>query len=199
MNKIVYHGSSNGNIESLKAHESTHQKKCIYATDNKALALLFMSHGNRDLDTRKGIVDGKIELVERREGVLENLYNKDGYLYELDGTTFNHYDYLWAPEVISFESEIKPLNITYCPNILDALEEEEKKGNIIIYRYPNRPDGMPLDNSDLIKKYVNFEKQGLTGSISSLLRVYPEFSSYIEELGYNIGNETQKETTGKVL
>lgn len=199
MDKIVYHGSPNGNIESLKAHESTHQRMCIYATDNKALALLFMSHGNRDLDTRKGIVDGKIELVERREGVLESLYNKEGYLYELDGTTFDHYDYLWQPEVISFESEIKPLNVTYHPNILDALEEEEKKGNIIIYRYPNRPDDMPLDNSDLIEKYVNFEKQGLTGSVSTLLRVYPEFSSYVEELGYSIEDGTFKEPRGKVL
>lgn len=24
-------------------------------------------------------------------------------IYELDGSTFNHYDYLWGQEVISFE------------------------------------------------------------------------------------------------
>ncbi len=40
MNKIVYHGSPNGNIELLTALRSIHQKNCIYATDNKVVALL---------------------------------------------------------------------------------------------------------------------------------------------------------------
>lgn len=185
MNKIVYHGSPDGNIEFLNAHKSTHQKNCIYATDNKVVALLFMGKGNRDLDTRLSSVNGNSELVERRTGILEKLYNKEGYLYEIDGSTFSHYDYLWSLEVISFKSEIKPINKIYYPNILDAIIEEEKKGNIIIYRYPNRPKNMPFDNSDLIEKYISFENQGLTGSISKLLSIYPEFSSMIEELGYS--------------
>lgn len=82
MNKIVYHGSPDGTIELLTAHRSTNQKKCIYATDNKVVALLFMGKGNGDLDTRLSSVNGKPELVERRPGVLEKLYNKEGYLYE---------------------------------------------------------------------------------------------------------------------
>lgn len=45
---------------------------------------------------------------------------------------------------------------------------------------------MPVDNSDLIEKYIFFEKQGLTGSIFQLLSVYPEFSSSVAELGYDI-------------
>lgn len=182
MDKVVYHGSSVGNIEILEAHKSTHQKKCIYATDNKAVAFLFMGRGNGDLDKRISNVNGKPELVERRQGVLEKLYNKEGYLYELDGTTFDHYDYLWSLEVISFEQELKPINKIYYPNILDAILQEEKNGNIIIYRYPDRPKDMPVDNSDLIEEYISLEKQGLTGSISQLLNIYPEFSSKVEEL-----------------
>ena len=180
MNKVVYHGSPNGNIEVLTAHQSTHLKECIYATENKVVAFLFMGKGNGDLDTQIANVNGKLELVERRAGVLESLYNKDGYLYELDGSTFNHYDYLWSLEVISFEDEIKPINKVYYPNILKVLIEEEKKGNLIIYRYPNRPKDVPLDNSDLIEKYIQFEKEGLTGSISMLLKIYPEFSEKIK-------------------
>ena len=53
MENIVYHGSHNGNIEIIKAHVSTHQKKCIYATDNKVIAMLFMNKGMGDLDTIK--------------------------------------------------------------------------------------------------------------------------------------------------
>lgn len=186
MEKMVYHGSPNGNMETLTPHRSTHQKDCIYATEHKVVALLFMGKGNGDLDTRLSSVDGKPELVERRPGVLEKLYNKEGYLYELDGTTFNHYDYLWSLEVISFESKIKPINKIYYPNILDAIIEEEKKDNIIVYRYPDRPKNMPLDNSDLIEKYISFEEKKLKGAISDLLNIYPEFSSRVEELGYEV-------------
>lgn len=185
MNKIVYHGSPDGTIDLLTAHKSTHQKKCIYATDNKSVAFLFMGKDKGDLDTRISSVNGKLELVERRPGVLEKLYNKEGYLYELDGSTFNHYDYLWSLEVISFESEIKPINKIYYPSILDAIIEEERQGNIIIYRYPNRPKNMPIDNSDLVEKYISFEQQGLTGAVSDLLSVYPEFSSRVEDIGYS--------------
>lgn len=179
MEGIVYHGSPDGNIQVLKPHRSTHQKDCIYATEKKVVSFLFMGKGNGDLDHRISSVDSKIELVERRPGILEQLYNKEGYLYELDGETFDHYDYLWSQEVISFASEIKPLNVTYYPCILDAIKEEERKGNIVIYRYPDRPDNIPLDNSDLIEKYINFEKQGLKGSIDRLLRIYPEFTEYV--------------------
>lgn len=182
---MVYHGSPNGNIEFLTAHKSTHQKDCIYATDNKVVALLFMGKGNGDLDTRISSVNGKLELVERRPGVLEALYNKEGFLYELDDRTFNHYDYLWSQEMISFEEKIKPINKIYYKSILEALIEEEREGNIVIYRYPNRPRNMPLDNSDLIEKYIYFQEQGINGAISQLLSVYPEFSSIVEKLGYS--------------
>ena len=185
MKKIVYHGSPRGDIEVLKSHKSTHQKDCIYATDNKAVALLYMGRGRGDLDTRLRSIDKKPEVVERRAGVFDNLYNKEGYLYELDGSTFNHYDYLWSLEVISFEKEIKPLKKIYYSNILAALEEEEKKGNLTIYRYPNRPKDMPIDNSDLIEKYIKFERQGLKGSIDRLLEVYPEFEESVESLRDN--------------
>lgn len=124
MNKVVYHGSPNGNIESLTTHRSTHQKNCIYATDNKVVAFLFMGKGKGDLDIRLSSINGKPELVERRAGVLEELYNKEGYLYELDGTTFHHYDYLWSLEVISFDDEIKPINRIHYPNILKTIIEE---------------------------------------------------------------------------
>lgn len=176
--KIVYHGSPNPNIEELVAKKSTHQKECIYATDNKVVAMIHMAKVN-DLHIRESNVNGVVEIVERRKGVLKSLFDREGYFYELDGKTFNHYDYLWSLEVISFEKTIKPIKKIHYSNILNALFEEEKKGNIIIYRYPNRPKDMPLDNSDLIDKFIKFEKRGLKGAINDLLRVYPEFESEV--------------------
>lgn len=181
MNKIVYHGSPNGNIEIIKAQLGTHQKKCIYATDNKIIAMLFMNRGMGDLDTIKEYDDGLPILIERRQGVLEKIYNTSGYIYELDGNSFNHYDYLWEPEVISFESAIKPIKKTYYDNILMTLNEEAKSGNLKIYKYPNRPNNIPLDNSDLIDKYINFELNGIKGAVNTLLTIYPEFESIVTE------------------
>lgn len=181
MAHIVYHGSLNGNIKELTAHKSTHQKECIYGTFNKVIALLFTNQGNRDLDTKISFVHGKLELLERREGVLNSLYDKSGYVYELDGKTFARYDYLWSGEVISFENKLKPLRKTYYENILNELKKEEDKGNIIIYRYPNRPKDVPLDNSDLIDKFINFEENGLKGALNHMLSIYPEFTPIVEE------------------
>lgn len=181
MDKVVYHGSTKGNIEILRANVSTHQKECIYATDNKVIAMLFMGRGMRDLDTVKGYDDGLPVLVERRQGVLERLYNKSGYIYELDGTTFNHYDYLWEPEVISFEKAIIPIKKIYYDNVLEALNNESEVGNIKIYKYPSRPNYIPLDNSDLIDEYIEFEQEGINGAIELLLKVYPEFETVVME------------------
>lgn len=180
MEKKVYHGSPSGDITKLIPHKSTHQKECIYATDNKVVSMLYMGNWN-DLDFRLSSVSGKPELVERRKGLLKKIYDKPGYLYELDGRTFSHYDYLWSLEVISFAKELIPLNKTFYPNVLNGILEEEKKGNIVIFRYPNRPKGMPIDNADLIDKFVEFENRGLKGAIKDLLKVYPELAIKVEE------------------
>lgn len=184
MQNIVYHGSIYGNLNKIQASKSTHQKECIYATPSKVVALLFMGKGHGDLDTMIATINGELILLERRPNVLNNIYNTAGYLYELEGTTFSHYDYLWSKEVISFEKSLTPLKKTFYKNILESLNEEEKKGNIKIYRYPNRPENVPLDNSDLIDKYIAFEHQGLTGSIKKLLEIYPEFTKTVEEKLY---------------
>lgn len=183
MKEIVYHGSQNGDIKELTARMSTHQKLCIYATSYQVVALINSApKGHRDLDIIVSSVDGMIELVERRPGVFKNLFDNKGYIYELDGETFSHYDYLWSKEVISFEKAIKPLNKITIDNILVELEKEEKQGNIKIFRYPNRPENIPLDNSDLIEKYIKYEESGLTGAISELIAVYPEFKERVSKI-----------------
>lgn len=180
MKNIVYHGSEQ-NLDIITSHKSTHQKECIYGSSEKVVSLLFMGKGKGDLDTMIATIDNNLILVERRKGILNKIYNKSGYLYELDASSFNHYNYLWSKEMISFKKNLKPLNKTYYVNILNAINEEETKGNIIVYRYPNRPKNVPLDNSDLIDKYIEFENKGLIGAINDLLEIYPEFTEIVKE------------------
>lgn len=182
MEGIVYHGSPCGDLKELTRKVSTHQKACVYATKNAVIALLFMGKGMGDLDTVISYSsNGEVTLVERRPGVLEKLYLKSGYLYELDGANFEHYDYLWEPEVISFSDE-PVLRCTKIDNILQQLLLMQEQGKLNIFRYPDRPSFIPLDNSDLIEKYVGFSKMGHSNAISDLLRVYPEFQDRVEEI-----------------
>lgn len=181
MTNIVYHGSPNGGIDEFKINESTHKVKCLYAAENKAVAMLFMGRGRGDLDTLVATQNGIPYIVERREGVLKSLYDHDGYLYEIDASTFKHEDYLWPSEVISTAETLKPINCTYYPNILEALQKEAENGNLKIYSYPNRPEylNLPLDNSDLIEKYINFDKKGHKGAIDELIFVYPKLKDKV--------------------
>ena len=50
-----------------------------------------------------------------------------------------------------------------------------------MYYYPDRPEyiDIPLDNSDLIEKYINFDKKGHRGAIDNLLEIYPELKDKV--------------------
>ena len=176
---VVYHGSSYGGLKVIKRNVSTHRKFCVYATDNEVVASLFLGRGNGDLNTIIGIADGEVYIVERREGVFEKIYNNSGYMYELDDKNFSHYDYLWSPEVISFEDE-NVISERKIDNVLDRLYEFSDAGKLTMYTYPNRPFDVPFDNSDLIDRYIGFEKKGINGAIEDMLCIYPEFRDEVE-------------------
>lgn len=181
MEGIVYHGSLVQDLDVITRHKSTHMKECVYASPDEVVALIFMGKGHGDLDTLSGTQDGELILVERRPGVLKQLYDKSGMMYELSAENFNHYDYLWGKEVISFSDE-KVLRKRRVENILDELNEKQIEGAIRIYSYPDRPENVPLDNSDLIEKYIDFEKRMGPGPLKELLEIYPEFKDRVEEI-----------------
>lgn len=178
MKGIVCYGSLNDNIKVLKPELGKHRKKCVYASRNKCVAMLYSNRGKGDLDVLIGTINKELIVVERRKGVFKELYDRKGYIYEVSDATFAHYNYLWSKELISFE-EVKVENKIEIPNILEKLEDEDKKKHIKIYHYPDRPSSIPLDNSDLIAKYKKLEEKGLKGSIDKLLSVYPEFKDRI--------------------
>ena len=50
-----------------------------------------------------------------------------------------------------------------------------------LYLYPNRPDYVPIDNSDLIPKVLRWYKNGF--NINNFYNIYPELKDkFIEEL-----------------
>ncbi len=187
MNGVVYHGSSIKDLDVIKSNISSHNIKCIYASDNIAVAMMFMGKTN-DLQTLKAIVNKVPILVERKEGILQEVYNNPGYIYLLPSETFSHQTFLWKPEMISTKEFIKPISIIKFDNILESLKEQAKQGNLNLYFYPDRPSYVPIDNSDLIKIYINYEKKGIKGAVHKLLLEYPEFTSEVENIISNEDN-----------
>ena len=69
----------------------------------------------------------------------------------------------------------------YIENIYDELIKLDKEGLIKLYLYPNRPDYVPIDNSDLIPKVLRWYKKGF--NINNFYNIYPELKDkFIEEL-----------------
>lgn len=173
--EVVYHGSREKGLKQIKKHTGTHQKECVYAVDNEVIALLFASNENcnGDYDYSIGCVDEIPYIVERWPGILNKIYTTQASLYKLDGKNFNHYDYLWQPEVISFFDE-PVLEEIEIENVLEKLRIFQNEGRLKIYDYPNRPDDIPMDNSDLIETAKLFESMGIKGAEEQLYELYPQ-------------------------
>lgn len=177
----VYHGSNIGNITKFKKEKSTHGIECVYASTSEVIALIYASRAHGDLNFVVALSENGIPyIVERREGLFLRYYNRDGYIYELDGSTFEHMSFLWDGEVIS-KKDVTIKNIKHIDNLLEALKEHAKKGEIVLYRYPSRPSFIPLDNSDLIDKYFYYYKKGFSNALDMLLSYYPEFKKIVNE------------------
>ena len=176
----VYHGSSVGNITKFEKRESTHGIPCVYACLSEVLALIYASKYHGDVFFQVGFDEKMIPfIVERKEGLLEQYYNITGYIYTLDGTSFYQYNYLWIGEAISISDDIKIINVRKVDNILSELYKNASEGKFTIYKYPSRPEWIPLDNSDLIDKYLDYYKKGSADALKVLLKFYPEFESEV--------------------
>ena len=66
--------------------------------------------------------------------------------------------------------------ISMCYTVHKSLVVLEK-----LYLYPNRPDFVPIDNSDLIPKVLRWYKKGF--NINNFYNIYPELKDkFLEEL-----------------
>ena len=71
------------------------------------------------------------------------------------------------------------LECEYIPNIFEKIKEYNEKGEIVLYRYPQRPDFIPEDDSDLVEKYIRFEKMGHKGAIDNFLSMFPHLKEKV--------------------
>lgn len=181
--EYVYHGSKISGLKKLRKRSSTHQKEWVYATSSKAVATIFINNGGGDLTYKlrgTGTKESPIVLIERKEGMFDKIFNLSGSLYTLKKDNFKEGQTGWSPEVVSeFDEEV--LHEEHIENVLEKLNELANNGEIELYRYPNRPDSVPLDNSDLIPKIIKYKSKGITDMVDKFLKIYPELADKFEE------------------
>ena len=184
----VYHGSNMSFLKVIKKHNSTHKRNWVYASYPKEVALIFISKQGNDLFYSLSF-DGKnypIELVERKPLMFKKIFNCSGYIYKLDASNFMEGQTGWPGEVVSNTDE-EVISFEYIDNVYDELIKLDNEGLIKLYLYPNRPDYVPLDNSDLISKVLRWYKNGY--NINSFYNIYPELKSkFLDELRKINGN-----------
>lgn len=169
----VYHGSNMSFLKVIKKHNSTHKRNWVYASYSKEVALIFISKQGNDLFYSLSF-DGKnypIELVERKPLMFKKIFNCSGYIYKLDASNFVEGQTGWPAEVVSNTDE-EVISFEYIDNVYDELIKLDNEGLIKLYLYPNRPDYVPLDNSDLIFKVLRWYDNGF--DIDNFYNIYPE-------------------------
>ena len=73
------------------------------------------------------------------------------------------------------------MDTIYVENVYNELIKLNDVGLIKLYLYPERPDKIPLDNSDLIPKVVGWKKNGF--DVKKFYELYPELKEkFLEEL-----------------
>lgn len=180
--KYIYHGSSIPNLKVIKPKTSTHMKKWVYGCASKAISIIFLSPFGSDLyySLSGDGIDYPIELVERKEGMFKKIFDCSGYIYKLDVSNFKSGQTGWSAEFVS-DKEEEVLECEYIKNVYEELIRLNKEGLIKLYLYPERPNWIPGDNSDLIPKVIRWKKNGF--DVNKFYELYPELKEqYIQTL-----------------
>lgn len=111
--------------------------------------------------------------------MFKSIFNCDGYIYKLDASNFKSGLTGWSTEVVS-DKEEKVLECEYIENVYDELIKLNKEEKIKLYLFPERPNKIPLDNSDLIPKVNKWQQNGF--DINIFFDLYPELKDkYLSE------------------
>lgn len=190
--EYVYHGSKVNGLKELIPHKSTHGTY-VYATKNKEIAIIMSKRCGDDatysLTTNH---EGRLDLVERIPHAFEKMFSNPFSLYTLDASLFKNIN-TGFNEVVS-ERKIPVLKEESYDNLIDAIDDLVNDGLINIYYYPERPNYIPEDDSDLIDKirntYINkMQKQYTDRELARWIFLHPN----LEEEFRKIANEQQIE------
>ena len=185
--EYVYHGSSKVHgIKTMTPHESTHGNY-VYATDDKTIATV-MAHkpaGDLIFSFARIEKDGPFDLVERIPYAFDKMFDTDFSLYTLDASKFKDI-HTGFNEVVS-DTDVDVLKEEVYPSLKDEIAKLAMEGKVRIYRYPERPEYIPEDDSDLLERARQYyeRKNDYDGKVREMCRfifLHPNLENDIREM-----------------
>jgi len=157
----VYHSSQVQGLEVINPSQSTHGGSWVYATWDIVMSAAFLGTRGGDLTCCVGrdSETGKPYICERFEGAFALRYGGvQGSIYVLPGDKFVAGKTPWEEEVVCDEAValIREIRVENAQNYLLALADE---GRLIVKFYPDRVDGIPEDDGDLVYRAAVWHKQ----------------------------------------
>lgn len=185
--EYVYHGSKIHGLKELIPHKSTHGVY-VYATKSKEIATIMSKKCGDDatysLTTNK---EGKLDLVERLPHAFDKMFSNDFSLYMLDNSLFKNIN-TGFNEVVS-DTVVPVIKEESYDSLMDAIKKLAEDGLINIYYFPNRPDYIPADDSDLIDKIRNIyikkmQKQYTNREIARWIFLHPNLEEELRQIAH---------------
>ena len=151
----VYHSSQTQGLTRLDPRASTHG--CwLHATRDLVLAAAFLGTVGGDLTCAVGRDPdcGRPYICERFDGAFDLRYGGvSDSIYVLPGETFVEGQTPWDEEVVS-RAPVVPLREVRVDDAKGYLLGLAEDGQLILKTFPDRIDGIPDDDSDLVHRAV---------------------------------------------
>ena len=163
----VYHCSPVQGLTLITPRISTHGQSWVYATGNEVMSSVFLGREGGDFTCGTGTLNGMPYVIERFEGAIELRYgSKRGSLYVLPGQGFGAGRTTWSHDLVS-EEAVAPLREIKVHDAKDHLLRLAAEGRLIVKFYPERFEGMPDDDEDLV------ERAAAWNSVEGLRKYHP--------------------------
>jgi len=136
---VFYHSSPASGIELFTPRISTHGIPVVYGAKSIDSVLLYCAKWN-DFMITCGSDD---VIVERYQGAFNELYkDKKGYIYVLDGSTFEYDE--TCKDYVS-KVPVKVIDCIIINRLYDVIMAKYD-----VYLYPHKPPWVPEDDSDIV-------------------------------------------------
>ena len=155
---LLYHASPVQGLTKIMPRVGTHGQSWVYATDDIAVAAVFLGRLGGDFTCASGVHDGRPYLCERFAGAFEQRYGKaSGSLYVLPGDGFLIGQTSYSKDLVCAEA-VTPLEERQVDNAKDYLLTLAAEEKIVLKFYPERYC-IPDDDSDLVTNAVRMYAQ----------------------------------------
>jgi hypothetical protein len=145
----VYHSSIRQHLRLIEPRVGTHGQAWVYAARDLVTASMFLGQ-HHDFILASGLTGDMPYIVERFAGSFNRAKaNVTGSIYVLPGSSFQANRTGWQGDLISEIAVIPVLEIPI-GNAKTHLLELRDAGKLEVYHFPDRPQFIPKDDSDLI-------------------------------------------------